>query len=319
MPEVAWAGGGPGRDNDRATGRVREVGGVATATANGITIEYDVLGKADDPPMLLIMGLGAQLIDWPQEFCERLAGRRYRVIRFDNRDAGLSGGCDEAGVPDLAAVFGGDLRTVPYGLGDMVGDTIGLLDALGIESAHVVAASMGGMIAQQLTISHPRRVRSLCSIMSTTGDRTVGQPTPQAAMLLARPPATNRDEAISNALVGARLLSSPGFPVGDDELLRRATAKVDRAYRPAGTARQLAAVLAAPDRTEQLRKVAAPTAVIHGAEDPLIGVSGGRATADAIPKAELLVVPGMGHDLPRPVWPQFIDAIERVARRGEAR
>jgi pimeloyl-ACP methyl ester carboxylesterase len=290
---------------------------MATATANGITIEYDVLGNPDDPPMLLIMGLGAQLIDWPQQFCELLSGRGYRVIRFDNRDAGLSSGCDDAPVPDLVGVRAGDLRTVAYGLADLVADTAGLLDALEIDSAHVVGVSMGGMIAQQLAISLPQRVRSLCSIMSTTGNRSVGQPSPQAAMLLGRPPAATREEAIANALASSRLLSSPGFPVDGDELLRRATAKVDRAYRPAGTARQLAAILAAPDRTAGLRSVTVPAVVIHGADDPLIDVSGGRATADAIPGAELLVVPGMGHDLPRAVWPRIIDAIDRTARRAE--
>ena len=162
---------------------------MATVKANGIELEYDVLGDPGDPPMLLIMGLGAQLIDWPQEFCEQLAGRGYRVIRFDNRDAGLSGGKDELGPPDIAAVVAGDLRTVPYLLADLAADAAGLIDTLGINPAHVVGASMGGMIAQQLAIDFPDRVRSLCSIMSTTGDRSVGRPTPEAAAVLGRPPA----------------------------------------------------------------------------------------------------------------------------------
>jgi pimeloyl-ACP methyl ester carboxylesterase len=268
--------------------------------------------------MLLIMGLGAQLIDWPQEFCDALVARGYRVIRFDNRDAGLSDGLDEAGPPDLAAVLKGDVRTVPYRMADMAADAAGLLDALGIDAAHVVGVSMGGMIAQQLTLDFPQRVRSLCSIMSTTGDRTVGRATPEAAAVLTRPAAPSRDEAIANAMAVSRTIGSPGFPADADELRRRVTAKVDRAYRPAGTARQYAAILASPDRTSRLREVAVPALVIHGAEDPLIGVSGGRATAAAIPGAELLVVDGMGHDLPRDAYPPVIDAIDRTARRAAA-
>jgi pimeloyl-ACP methyl ester carboxylesterase len=288
---------------------------MATAKANGIELEYDVLGDPDDPAMLLIMGLGAQLTDWPQEFCEQLAGRGYRVIRFDNRDSGLSGGLDELGVPDMAALRGGDTRSVPYRLADLAADAAGLLDALTIDKAHVVGVSLGGMIAQQLTIDFPDRVRSLCSIMSTTGDWSVGRSTPEATAVLQQRPATNRDDAIANALAVSRAIGSPGFPADPDEVLRRAAAKVDRAYRPAGTARQYAAILASPDRTGPLGRVTVPAVVIHGAEDPLIDVSGGRATAAAIPGAELVVVPGMGHDLPVDVWPQVIDAIDRTARR----
>jgi len=287
---------------------------MATAQVNGIDLEYDVLGGPDDPPMLLIMGLGAQLIDWPQEFCAALAGRGYRVIRFDNRDAGLSGGAD-GGPPDLAAVLAGDFRTVPYRLAELAADAAGLLDALGIEAAHVVGASMGGMIAQQLALDFPGRVRSLCSIMSTTGDRSVGRPAPEAAMVLTRPGAPSRDDAIADAVAVSRTIGSHGFPADPGELLRRATAKVDRAYRPAGRARQYAAILASPDRTERLRAVTVPTVVIHGADDPLVDVSGGRATADAVPGAELVVVAGMGHDLPRDAWPRIVDAIDRTARR----
>jgi pimeloyl-ACP methyl ester carboxylesterase len=288
---------------------------MATARVNGIDLHYDILGGPDGPPMLLIMGLGAQLIDWPDEFCAALAGRGYRVIRFDNRDAGLSGGAD-GGSPDLAAVLAGDFRTVPYRLADLAADAAGLLDALGIEAVHVVGASMGGMIAQQLALDFPGRVRSLCSIMSTTGDRSVGRPTPEAAAVLTRPGAPNRDDAIADAVAVSRTIGSPGFPADPAELLRRATAKVDRAYRPAGRARQYAAILASPDRTDRLREVRVPAVVIHGADDPLVDVSGGRATAAAIPGAELVVVEGMGHDLPRDAWPRIVDAIDRTARRG---
>jgi pimeloyl-ACP methyl ester carboxylesterase len=289
---------------------------MATAQANGLKLEYDTVGDPGDPALLLVMGLGAQLIDWPAEFCARLAGRGYHVIRFDNRDAGLSDGLDHLGAPDIAAVFAGDFRTAPYRLADLAADTAGLLDALGIDRAHVVGVSMGGMIAQQLALDVPDRVRSLCSIMSTTGDRSVGLSTPEALAALTRPAAANRDEAIAAVVATSRIIGSPGFPEDPSELLRRATAKVDRAYRPAGRARQYAAILASPDRTARLAEVTVPTVVIHGENDPLVDVSGGRATAAAIPGAELVVVPGMGHDLPVDAWPQIIDAIDRTARRA---
>jgi pimeloyl-ACP methyl ester carboxylesterase len=282
----------------------------------GIRIAYESHGDPDDPVLLLIMGLGAQLIDWPLEFVEQLAAARFRVITFDNRDAGLSTNLDDRGVPDIAAILAGDRDRAPYRLGDMAADTAGLLDALGIERAHVTGASMGGMIAQQLTIDHPERVLSLCSIMSSTGDRTVGRPTPEAAAVLGRPPAATRDEAIAAAVASSRVIGSVGFPVSDEERLARATAKYDRAYRPLGTARQYAAILASPDRTEALAHVTVPAVIIHGEADPLVDVSGGRATAAAIPGADLVVVPGMGHDLPRDAWPEIIDAIVRNTKRS---
>jgi pimeloyl-ACP methyl ester carboxylesterase len=287
---------------------------VPKVRSNDVELEYATLGDPADPALLLIMGLGAQLIDWPDEFCELLAGRGFHVIRFDNRDAGLSTSLDALGVPDVAAILGGDRATAPYLLADFAADTAGLLDALGVDRAHVVGASMGGMIAQQFTIDHPGRVLSLASIMSTTGDRSVGGSTAEAAMVLGRPPAASREEALAGAIAGSRLIGSPGFPVADDERLRRATAKYDRAYRPLGTLRQYAAVLASPDRTPALGRITAPVVVIHGAADPLIDVSGGRATAAAIPGADLVVIPGMGHDLPRGAWPQIADAIVRNAK-----
>lgn len=287
--------------------------------SNGIQLRYETLGDPDDPAMLLIMGLGAQLIDWPRELCDQLAGRGLRVILFDNRDAGLSQACPELGVPDVRAILGGDRTTVPYLLADLAADAVGLLDALGIERAHVTGVSLGGMIAQQLTIDHPDRVASLCSVMSTTGDRAVGRPTPEAAALLGLPPAANRDAAVENSIASARIIGSPGFPATPEELLLRAAAKYDRAYNPLGTLRQYAAALGSPDRTAALRGVTVPTVVIHGEQDPLIAVSGGRATADAVPGAELLVIPGMGHDLPRAVWPRIVDAIVRNTERAVAR
>lgn len=292
------------------------MGRMATAHSNGLDLEYDVLGDPGDPPVVLIMGLGAQLIDWPQEFCSLLAARGYRVIRFDNRDAGLSSGLDDLGIPDIAAIIGGDLSSMAYGLSDMAADVAGLLDALDIDRAHIAGCSLGGMVAQQFAIDFPDRVRSLTSIMSMTGDRTVGLPTPEAAAVLGRPPAPTREIAIANAVMSSRIVGSPAFPLTEEELLRRATAKVDRAYRPAGTARQYAAALGSPDRTPGLHDVKAPAVVIHGAEDPLINVSGGQATAAAIPGAELVVIPGMGHDLPSEAWEQMVDAIDRTARRA---
>jgi pimeloyl-ACP methyl ester carboxylesterase len=282
------------------------------ARSNGMTISYETLGDPSDPALLLVMGLGAQLVDWPDEFCELLAARGFHVIRFDNRDIGLSTWLDDLPLPDLGDIFGGDFTTVPYLLSDMAADTAGLLKELGVERAHVVGASMGGMIAQQLAIDSPGLVASLCSIMSTTGDRTVGHPTPEAAAALMRPPATTRDEAIAGAVAGSKAIGSWAFGVFDvpeDDLVRKAAAKYDRAFHPAGTARQYGAIAASPDRTAPLGAVTAPTLVVHGENDPLIDVSGGRATAAAVPGATLLVVPGMGHDLPRGTWPEIVDAI----------
>jgi pimeloyl-ACP methyl ester carboxylesterase len=279
-------------------------------------LEYATLGDPADPALLLIMGLGAQLIDWPDEFCERLADRGFHVIRFDNRDAGLSPALDDLGVPDIAAILGGDRATAPYLLADLAADTAELLDELGVDRAHLVGASMGGMIAQQFVIDHPERVRSLVSIMSTTGDPTVGRATAEAAAALGRPPSTSREQAIEAAVASSKVIASPAFPVADEERVRRAGAKYDRAYRPLGTLRQYAAIIASPDRTAALGRVTVPTVVLHGEADPLVDVSGGRATAAAIPGAELVVIPGMGHDLPTETWPQIIDAITDNAKAG---
>lgn len=294
----------------------RQDGGVAHVRANGIDVWCETVGDAGDPALLLIMGLGAQLIDWPPGFVEMLAGRGLRVVLFDNRDSGLSTGFDEWGLPDVAAIFGGDPSSAAYVLADLAGDAAGVLKALGIERAHVVGASMGGMIAQQLTIDHPDLVASLGSIMSTTGDRTVGHPTPDAAAVLMRAPAGSRAEAVANGVETARVIGSPGYPAPLEELERRVGAKYDRGYRPAGTLRQYAAILASADRTAALREVTAPTVVIHGADDPLITVSGGQATAAAVPGAALEIVPGMGHDLPVALWPRLVDAIVGNTRRG---
>lgn len=290
-----------------------------TVRSNGIEIEYEILGDSGDPAVLLIMGLGAQLIDWPDEFCADLVAHQLRVIRFDNRDIGLSGGFDALGVPDVAAILAGHPDKAPYLLADLAADTAGLLSALDVDRAHVVGVSMGGMVAQQLAIDHPEKVLSLCSIMSTTGDRAVGRPSPEAGAAMSRPPAADRDEAVANALAAYRVLGSPGFPVPEEDVVRRATAKFDRAYRPLGMMRQYAAILASPDRTAALGAVTVPTVVIHGEADPLVNVSGGRATAAAISGARLVTIPGMGHDLPKGVWPEVIDAIVTNAKQSSIR
>lgn len=278
--------------------------------ANGMELEYDTFGDPQDPAMLLVAGLGMQLTDWPEAFCRRLADTGQHVVRYDNRDCGLSSpGSRDAAAVDFAALLSGDASSVPYRIADLADDAAGLLDALGIPAADVVGVSMGGMIAQQLAIAHPHRVRSLCSIMSTTGDRAVGQPAPAAREVLFRPAAAGREQAIENGVANWAIIGSPAYPTAPETLRAKVAAAYDRAYRPEATARQLAAVMASPDRTPALREVSVPTLVLHGKEDILINPSGGKATATAIPDARLMLVPGMGHDLPEQLWPQLIRTI----------
>lgn len=289
-----------------------------SATANGITIEYDTFGEPTAPALLLVMGLGAQLISWPEDFCKQLADRGFHVIRYDNRDVGLSTKIEGGPDPDIAAAMSGDPSSAAYRLDDMAADGMGLLDALGIESAHIVGASMGGMIVQTMAINHPERVRSLCSIMSTTGDPTAGQPTPEAMSALLRPRPRNRDEAIASAVESSRIIGSPGFPFDEDVVRERAAAAYDRCFYPTGFARQLVAIMASGDRTERLGAVTAPTLVVHGSADPLVVPSGGEATARAVPGAKLVTIDGMGHDLPEGAWPEIVDAIVANASRAGA-
>ncbi|HTY16638.1 MAG TPA: alpha/beta fold hydrolase [Myxococcota bacterium] len=289
------------------------------ARANRIEIEYESIGDPEDPPLLLVMGLGAQMILWPDEFCEALADRGHHVVRFDNRDAGLSTRLDPAGLPDvmgaLGAVAQGRPVDAPYRLSDMAADAAGLLDALDLPSAHVVGASMGGMIAQTLAIEHPARVRTLTSIMSTTGDPSLPQARPEAMAMLLTPPPTERAAAIEHGVRLWRTIGSPGFAFDEAEVRAMAGRTFDRGPSPAGTARQLVAILASGSRRDALAAVRAPTLVIHGAADPLIPVDAGRATAAAVPGAELLEIEGMGHDLPRALWPTLVDAIAKHAAR----
>ncbi|HEY6471790.1 MAG TPA: alpha/beta hydrolase [Acidimicrobiales bacterium] len=279
--------------------------------ANGIDIEYVTDGDPADRPLLLVMGLGAQLITWPQGFVDQLRGRGFFVIRFDNRDCGLSTKLE--GLPAITDLFGGDTSSAPYLIEDMADDAAGLLTELGLSKVHVVGASLGGMITQALAIHHQDRFLSVCSIMSTTGDRSVGAPTGEAIAALLRPIATSRDEAIDASVAGSEVIGSPGYPADESVLRARAAEAYDRSYCPEGTARQLAAILASPDRTEGLRGVRLPFLVLHGEADPLVTPSGGEATAAAVPDAKLITYPGMGHDLPEALWTDVIDAIEANA------
>ena len=278
-----------------------------TAHVNGIDIEYMTEGDPSDPPLLLVMGLGGQLIAWSDGFVNRLRERGFFVIRYDNRDCGLSTKFE--GMPEITALFGGDGSSAPYRIEDMADDAAALLHELGIGRAHVVGVSMGGMITQALVIHHPELFVTACSIMSTTGDRSVGAPTGEAITALLRPVATSREEAIEASLAGGQVIGSPKYPTDEAALRERAAAAYDRSYCPEGTARQLAAILASPDRTEGLHGVRIPFLVIHGEEDPLVTISGGRATAAAVPGSKLLTIPGMGHDLPEQLWGEVTDAI----------
>jgi pimeloyl-ACP methyl ester carboxylesterase len=281
-------------------------------------IAYETFGDPADETMLLIMGLGVQMLGWDEELCRMLVGRGYRVVRFDNRDVGHSTKVEGGPPPDVMAAIAGDVSSASYTLEDMADDCAALLDELGVEAAHIVGASQGGMIAQTIAIRYPERVLSLTSIMSTTGDPTVGQPHPEAIpALLTRPPADRA--GFMDFVVGAwKVIGSPGFDVDEEALRARAGASYDRGIYPDGTGRQLLAIVASGDRTEALRRLDVPTTVVHGMSDILVDVSGGRATAAAIPGARLELIEGMGHDLPRPLWPRLVDLIVENAERAPA-
>jgi len=289
----------------------------ATVASNGIEIAYETFGAPDARPLLLVMGLGAQMLAWHPEWCEALAARDFFVIRYDNRDVGLSTHLHHAPRPNLFAAWNGDFSSASYRLEDMAEDAVGLLDALGLDRAHVVGASLGGMIAQTMAITHPERVRSLTSMMSTPWVG-IGSPTPEARAALMAPPPTNRTQAIERAVRNQKILGSPGYPPDEAWIREVAGQAYDRGFDPLGVARQQLAIWASGDRTKALARVTAPALVVHGDADPLIRLAGGLATAAALPDAELLVIPGMGHNLPRPVWPTLVAAISRLADRAEA-
>jgi pimeloyl-ACP methyl ester carboxylesterase len=293
------------------------------AQANGITIEYESFGRAGDPTVLLIMGLGGQMTMWPVAFCKGLAERGFRVIRFDNRDIGKSTHLTNLGTPNvpeaMMKLMSGQPFAAPYHLEDMAQDSTALLDALGIENAHIVGASMGGMIAQELAISFPQRVRSLTSIMSTTGNPKVPPPTREATAVLMAPPPATKEEYFVRFAQTWKVLRAGSFP--EDEALDRSRAERSyaRGLNPAGVGRQLRAILASGSRKERLASVRTPTLVIHGTVDPLVRPEGGKDTAASVPGAKLLMIEGMGHALPIPMWPQIIDAIDKHAHAASAK
>jgi len=290
------------------------------ASVNGIELCYRTHGDPSGEPLLLVMGLGAQLTAWPIELCEAFVDRGFFVITYDNRDVGRSTKLDHFELdflPAFLAAQRGEAIEVPYLLTDLAADAMGLLDLLGIDSAHVVGASMGGMIAQTIAIEHPTRVRTLTSVMSTTGEPEVGQPDPEAMQALLRPPAADRAEAIASGLETRKLIGSPEH--FDEDVARQALeAAYDRCYHPPGMARQLLGIVASGSRADGLRSITVPTLVVHGDCDRLVTPSGGARTAELIPGAELLVLAGMGHDLPLAYVPQVVDAVTALAARSAA-
>jgi pimeloyl-ACP methyl ester carboxylesterase len=294
---------------------------MAQIRVGDLSLEYERFGTSDRETILLIMGLGAQLTRWPVPLCETLVERGYHVVRFDNRDIGLSTKLDALGIPNagalMAARMAGEPAVPPYTLDDMAADAVGLLDALGIERAHIVGASLGGMIAQLIAADHSARALSLTSIMSTTANPAVppGKPEALAALLSPSAPAGDWDAIVARGVKVNRVIGSPAYPRDEATLKDAILADARRSYHPPGSARQMAAVLCATDRRPKLATIRLPTVVLHGAEDPLVPVEGGQDTAANIPGAELRVVPGMGHDLPLPLVPVVADAIEAAARR----
>ncbi len=293
-------------------------------SANGIEIAYDDRGNPADPAILLIMGLGTQMTAWPEAFCDALAARGFRVVRLDNRDIGLSTKFDAAPPIDLAAVLqrvmAGQKIDPPYQLTDMAADAVGLMDRLAIRKAHIVGASMGGMIAQIVAAEYPDRVRSLVSIMSSSGDPGLPQAKPEAiaAIMQARPDGSDRELAVQHGMRVYRAIGSPGFPTSDDELRAKVGAAFDRSYYPPGVGRQFAAIMANGSRVGMLKKLSVPTLVLHGADDPLVPVEAGRHTAALIPGSNLTVIPGMGHDIAPGLIPILVEAIAAHCAKADA-
>jgi pimeloyl-ACP methyl ester carboxylesterase len=280
-----------------------------------IELCYETFGDPSDPPVLLVMGLATQMLGWPDEFCEQLAGRGFHVVRFDNRDIGRSTHMKER-APTIGQTILRPKKVAAYRLGDMADDANALLRELGLAPAHVVGASMGGMIAQSLAARHPGSVRSLVSIMSTTGRRWVGQPAARIYPLLARRPAGGRDAIVERTLKVFKAIGSTGMEQDTGTLRDIAMRSYDRDHDQAGPARQLAAIIASGDRTREVRRIKAPTLVIHGTADKMVAPSGGRATARAIPGAKLMRIEGMGHDLPRAAWERILDGIVATSERA---
>jgi len=281
----------------------------------GVTLCFETFGDESNPTALLIMGLGTQMVAWPEDFCRELAARGLHVVRFDNRDSGRSTHVSGA-PPSMAQILRRCRTAAQYTLADMAQDAAGLLSQLGLAPAHVIGASMGGMIAQTLAARHPEQVRSLVSIMSSTGGRWTGQPALRIYPIFLRRAPSAREAYIAHTESLFGMIGSRRLPREPADIRAIAGASYDRDHDPRGPLRQLAAILASGDRTPELRRITVPTLVIHGSDDPLVAPSGGRATARAIPGAELMIVKGMGHDLPRVLWPELLDAIGGHAMRA---
>jgi len=290
------------------------------AKANNIEIEYETFGNPTDKPLLLVNGLGSQMINWEVDFIKSLLDRNFYVIRFDNRDVGLSTKFEEAGTPNLmkemTAFQAGEPIEAPYSLEDMADDAVGLLDALHIEKAHICGVSMGGMIVQVITLRHPSRVLSLTSIMSTTGNPDLPQATPEAMQALLTPAPTERNAYIEHSLKIRHLLYGSGFPYDEEKQRALAERLYDRCFYPPGFGRQLLAIVTNGNRKPKLSSVKVPTLVIHGGDDPLVPVEGGKDTAEAIAGSELIIIDGMGHSLPPETWEQISDAIAKNAAKA---
>jgi pimeloyl-ACP methyl ester carboxylesterase len=289
------------------------------AASNGIELEYDTFGSPAGRPLLLVQGLSAQMLLWYEEFCEMLAERGHFVIRFDNRDIGLSTKIDAAGTPNVPMLFAksqlGMKVTVPYTFTDMANDTLGLLDALGLRSAHICGSSLGARVAHLIAIGHRDRIRSLTSMMSSTGNPKLPAPSAKVMGLLARAPAHARDQVIANAVEMQRVVTGGDWDEAEvRELFARA---YDRCHHPAGIVRQLAAMLVEPPRFEELRKVSIPALVVHGKQDPLVPVDAGYDTHECLAGSELMILDGMGHELPRAHWPRVVDAISALTERAD--
>ncbi len=291
---------------------------VQTVAANGVELAYETFGDATGSPLVLVMGLGTQMIAWPDELCTTLADAGHRVVRYDNRDVGLSTHLRGVKAPPIPAVVARRAKP-PYTVSDMGRDLLGLLDALEIDRAHLVGASLGGFIVQSAAVQAPQRVRSMTLIMTSTGARTVGRfDLRLLPKLLSRRAVADRDAAGEAALEVFRAIGSPGFPLDVERIREVGRLGYDRGYDRAGYVRQLAAVVAQSDRTSRLAQLDTPALVVHGLADPLVAPSGGMAVARALRNSRFLGIPGMGHDLPRALWPELAEGILRLAERADA-
>lgn len=294
---------------------------MASINANGISLEYDTFGSTGGRPLLLVMGLGAQMIHWRDEFCALLAGRDHYVIRFDNRDSGLSEKFGHLGIPDMAEMaarlLAGEPARAPYTLDDMAADAFGLLDALEVEAAHICGASMGGMIVQAMALNAPHRVRSITSIMSSTGNPALPPASDEAIAAMLSPAEGDREAVIERSLHVSRVIGSPAYPLPEEEARVRAASSYDRSFYPEGVARQMAAIAAHGNRRPRLETLGLPALVVHGEADPLVRVQGAHDTHQALKGSKLMVLEGMGHDLPEPLWPEIVAAIDELTGASE--